>query len=64
MSWFSKCWRIWFKKGFFVRITRPWPGEKGLGQPMDKGKKIAKEEVEKEIRDSLHKKEGGKNGIV
>ncbi len=51
MSWFSQ----WLKKGFNFRITLPWMGEKGLGQPMDKTKEITKEEVEKEIRDSLYK---------
>ena len=44
--------------GFKFRITLPWMGEKGLGKPMDKTRKITKEEVEKEIRDSINKKKG------
>ena len=36
-----------------VRITlRIWPGEKGLGKPMDRTKKVTKEEV---LRDLIKK---------
>lgn len=43
------------KKGLFIRITRSWPGEEKLGEPMDKTKKVTKEECEREIRNSLKK---------
>jgi hypothetical protein len=41
----------WIKsRGFFIRITRPWPGEKGLGRPMSKGKKVTSQEIMREIK--------------
>lgn len=47
-----------FGKGFKFRINLPWPGEKNLPKATRKPP-VTKEEVEKEIRDSLNK--GGKN---
>jgi len=42
-------------KRFCITITRPWPGDEKLGNPTDPEKRVTKEEVEKEIRDSLRK---------
>jgi hypothetical protein len=38
------------ERKLFIRITLPWIGEKNLGKPMDRTKKITKEEIMKEIR--------------
>jgi len=37
------------KSKLFIRITLPWPGEKDLGQPMEK-KKITNKDIMNEIR--------------
>lgn len=33
------------KRRWMVKITRPWMGEKGLGKPMPKDKKVTREEI-------------------
>ena len=51
MSWLNKI----LERGFKFRITLPWMGEKGLGKPMSKDKKITTKEIEKEIKTRLNK---------
>jgi hypothetical protein len=57
MNWLSSWWQRILKKGFFFSITRPWPGDGKLPDWNCWPKKVTKEDVEKEIRDSLTKKE-------
>ena len=47
------------RRGFFISITRPWPGEGKLSdKPMDREHTVTKDEVNAEIQESLHKKGG------
>lgn len=57
MNWFS----AWLKKGFYITIRRPWPGEKNLPAPGVWDKPVSKEDIRKEINQALKNKEGSKN---
>ena len=52
---FSKIRDTLIKRGFKFRVTLPWPGEKGLGNPMPKDRKVTNKEVNDEIQRSLKK---------
>lgn len=54
MSWLSS----YLKKGFSFSWTFGWFGEKNLPPANQYPKTVTKEEVEKEIRDSLNKQKG------
>ena len=55
---FKKIWSFLIGRGFSYKVKKDWPGEAGLPYP-NREPDISKETIEKEIWDSLNKKEAG-----